>query len=133
NLGATCYANSLLQTWFHDLTFRRAVYTCSPTPTSPLARLQELFGSLQLSVQPAVGPEEFVKGLKLDTKEQQDAQEFAKLFMGLLEREFGKVEGGGEDVIKRQFEGEMTYGTRCLRCNHASERSSSFLELSINL
>ncbi|KAG0199905.1 hypothetical protein BGX33_011321 [Mortierella sp. NVP41] len=26
NLGATCYANSLLQVWFHDLPFRDAIY-----------------------------------------------------------------------------------------------------------
>ncbi|KAF9358108.1 hypothetical protein BGX26_002476 [Mortierella sp. AD094] len=28
NLGATCYANSLLQVWFHDLAFRDAIYRC---------------------------------------------------------------------------------------------------------
>ncbi|KAG0004864.1 hypothetical protein BGZ79_007763 [Entomortierella chlamydospora] len=28
NLGATCYANSLLQVWFHDLVFRDAIYRC---------------------------------------------------------------------------------------------------------
>ncbi|KAG0206927.1 hypothetical protein BGX28_001730 [Mortierella sp. GBA30] len=28
NLGATCYANSLLQVWFHDLAFRDVIYKC---------------------------------------------------------------------------------------------------------
>lgn len=32
-----------------------------------------------------------------------------------------------------QFEGQITYGTRCLKCGTESERSSSFLELEISL
>ncbi|KAF9303117.1 hypothetical protein BGZ74_004312 [Mortierella antarctica] len=28
NLGATCYANSLLQVWFHDPEFRKSIYSC---------------------------------------------------------------------------------------------------------
>lgn len=32
-----------------------------------------------------------------------------------------------------QFEGTITYGTRCASCNHSSERRSTFLELELNL
>ena len=70
NLGATCYINSLLQLWFHNANFRRAVYAWDPAydsaekenktlpglgtsegfqPTSPIGNLQLLFALMQFS------------------------------------------------------------------------------------
>jgi hypothetical protein len=104
-------------------------------------------------------PEALVSALKLDKGEQQDAQEFSKLFMSLLDHEFKKqglkraAEGGSPDVAKlvqtqvgrviirvhsithpnTQFEGSITYGTKCSSCQTKSERNSTFLELEVNL
>lgn len=69
NLGATCYINSLLQLWFHNLSFRKAIYSwvpwCDPSekengflkelseggyiPSSPVGNLQLLFALMQFS------------------------------------------------------------------------------------
>ena len=69
NLGATCYINSLLQLWFHNLNFRKAIYSWGPwldssekdnntlqnldtggfTPVSPIGTLQILFALMQFS------------------------------------------------------------------------------------
>jgi len=57
---------------------------------SPLFQLQVLFASLETSNQSVYDPAPFVKSLRLDTTEQQDAQEFSKLFLDLLSREFKK-------------------------------------------
>ncbi|KDE06977.1 hypothetical protein MVLG_02715 [Microbotryum lychnidis-dioicae p1A1 Lamole] len=149
NLGATCYANSFLQVWFRDPVFRNGIYACKPvSPTcptpitnSPLYHLQVLFTFLQTSVQAVYDPTPLIRSLKLDTGEQQDATEFQKLFMSLLDHEVsqaGKARGGseGEEVaglIASRFEGKIFYGTRCTGCNNASERSSTFNELEVTL
>lgn len=69
NLGATCYINSLLQLWFHNLNFRKAIYSWVPyfdpsekdnetlqkidsggfIPVSPIGSLQMLFALMQYS------------------------------------------------------------------------------------
>lgn len=93
--------------------FRNGVYSCLPPASgdvevrrpllgsaaeltshlaqaSPLFQLQVLFAFLQSSQQGVYDPEPLVRSLKLDTSEQQDAQEFAKLFTSLLDHEFKK-------------------------------------------
>ena len=57
---------------------------------SPLFQLQVLFAFLEKSDQGVYDPAPFVNSLRLDTTEQQDAQEFSKLFLDLISREFKK-------------------------------------------
>lgn len=57
---------------------------------SPLYQLQVLFAFLQSSKQAVYDPTPLVNSLKLDQTEQQDAQEFSKLFLSLLDHEFKK-------------------------------------------
>ncbi|GAA5989261.1 hypothetical protein JCM10908_001230 [Rhodotorula pacifica] len=147
NLGATCYANSFLQVWYRDVRFRRGVYSCQPSANgnveaSPMFQLQVLFAFLQKSQQAAYDPEPLVASLKIPKTEQQDSQEFSKLFLSLLDHEFKKqakraeAEGGDTSVgklVEDLFEGQITYGTRCSACGNESERSSTFLELEISL
>lgn len=67
---------------------------------SPVFQLQVLFAFLQSSQQAVYDPDPLVEALKIKRTEQQDAQEFSKLFLGLLDYEFKKqakraeVEGG---------------------------------------
>lgn len=106
-------------------------------------QLQVLFAFLQTSQQGVYDPSTLVKALNLDSGEQQDSQEFSKLFVGLLDHEFKKQgakreQNGltGVDVaqlVPSQFEGKMVYGTRCDRCQTKSERTDGFLELEVTL
>ncbi|KZP12614.1 cysteine proteinase [Athelia psychrophila] len=142
NLGATCYANAFLQVWFRDLAFRNAVYQCQPPPNShhiakfedsPIFQLQVTFAALQESTQGVFNPTRLVESLKLSTTEQQDAQEFSKLFMSHLDAEFRKQAIPTlRSLIPDQFEGKQIYGTTCDACGHCSERPSDFLEIEIN-
>lgn len=151
NLGATCYVNSFLQVWFQDETFRRAVYACDPpsdgkVDASPLFQLQVLFAFLQRGHLASYDPEPLVTALKLDRTEQQDAQEFSKLFMDRLDYEF-KAQGQRDQangvnseqpldvakLVETQFEGSMIYGTECGSCGRRTSNTSLFRELEISL
>ncbi|KAL1744566.1 hypothetical protein HDZ31DRAFT_38456 [Schizophyllum fasciatum] len=141
NLGATCYANASLQVWFRDLAFRRGVYNCQPCGNeseekfkqSPLFHLQVTFTALQESTQSVFNPSKLVESLQLRTSEQQDAQEFSKLFMTHLASEFNKQSVPSvRSLVADQFEGRQIYGTRCDTCKTQSERESTFLEIEVN-
>ncbi|KAJ1309785.1 hypothetical protein OPQ81_006550 [Rhizoctonia solani] len=143
NLGATCYANAFLQVWFQDIAFRAGVYSCVPelsllpgksVEESPIYQLQMTFGALQHSEEKAFNPVKLVECLGIRTGEQQDAQEFSKLFMSHLDNEFKKQENiSVRSLATDQFEGRQVYGTRCATCQNASEHQSNFLELEISL
>lgn len=141
NLGATCYANAFIQVWFRDLAFRNGVYMCQPSQDkedvfedSPIFQLQVTFTALQECTQNVFNPEKLAESLKLSTSEQQDAQEFSKLFMSHLDAEFQKQSLPSlRSLVSNQFQGEQVYGTICSNCHNKSERSTDFLELEINI
>ncbi|KZT28434.1 cysteine proteinase [Neolentinus lepideus HHB14362 ss-1] len=141
NLGATCYANAFLQVWFQDLAFRTGVYKYLPSQDieheyqiSPVFQLQVTFAAMQEGLHKVFNPVKLVESLQLRTTEQQDAQEFSKLFMSYLDTEFKKQsEPSLKTLIPDQFQGTQVYGTECQNCHNRSERNSEFFELEIHL
>ena len=97
----------------------------------PCLFLKVIFGLLELSERRYIDPSEFIKHLGLDAGLQQDAQEFSKLFLSVLEENI--LQGNTTNVIKDQFCGNYAYVTRCSNCNNASERMSEFYELDLNI
>ncbi|KAF8969843.1 hypothetical protein BDZ97DRAFT_1956803 [Flammula alnicola] len=141
NLGATCYANASLQVWYRDLAFRSGVYSCEPPDSiteekykeSPIFQLQVTFAALQEGNKIVFNPKSLVESLQLRTSEQQDAQEFSKLFMSHLDAEFKKQSSAStKTLITDQFQGTQVYGTICYACKNRSERASDFLEIEIS-
>ncbi|KAI0044824.1 cysteine proteinase [Auriscalpium vulgare] len=141
NLGATCYANAYIQVWFQDIPFRNGVYQCQPSQDkdhsfeeSPIFQLQATFAALQESKTKVFNPVKLVESLKLRTNEQQDAQEFSKLFMSHLDTEFQKQSDPNlKHLLSQQFQGKQAYATTCMRCGNRSENESDFLEIEVNL
>ncbi|XP_029907601.1 ubiquitin carboxyl-terminal hydrolase 48 isoform X2 [Myripristis murdjan] len=146
NLGATCYVNTFLQVWFHNLELRRSLYLCQNSraqehnvdsdyePQSICEHLQYLFALLQNSNRRYIDPSGLVKALGLDTGQQQDAQEFSKLFLSLLEETLSKQKSPSlQNVIQQQFCGQFSYVTVCNQCGRASPLLSRFYELELNI
>ena len=77
-----------------------------------------------------VDPSAFLESLGIQTNEQQDAQEFNKLFISLLD---ASLLAQGIDIIDQQFGGTYCYQTQCGSCNAISERPSKFYELDLNI
>ncbi|THH10686.1 hypothetical protein EW145_g1149 [Phellinidium pouzarii] len=131
-----------LKVWFQDLAFRSGVYRCQPLlnsrlqfKDSPIFQLQVTFAALQEGNQSVFNPIKLVESLRLRTSEQQDAQEFSKLFMSHLDDEFRKQSNPELHQLTRQlqFEGKMVNATVCDKCKTRSERDTTFLELEVNL
>ncbi|XP_077385618.1 ubiquitin carboxyl-terminal hydrolase 48 isoform X2 [Festucalex cinctus] len=146
NLGATCYVNTFLQVWFHNLELRRSLYQCDNSrarehntetdyePQSICEHLQYLFALLQNSNRKYIDPSGLVKALGLDTGQQQDAQEFSKLFLSLLEDTLSKQKNPTlQNVIQQQFCGQFSYVTVCNQCGRSSALPSRFYELELNI
>ncbi|KAF9438453.1 hypothetical protein BGZ76_007846 [Entomortierella beljakovae] len=139
NLGATCYANALLQVWFHDFVFRDAIYRCrfkngNSGSMNALYQLQLLFTYLDNGLRSYYNPLSLVESLKLDTAMQQDAQEFCNLFMAKIDNELHNQEDPYlGDFIKNQFQGKYSYQTTCKNCKNTSTRDCKFYELMLNI
>ena len=78
-------------------------------------------------------PSSFVECLGLQTNEQQDAQEFSKLFITLLSSAFSSQDNFLSDTIDSQFGGQYKYETKCCVCQSASVTYSKFYELDLNV
>ncbi|XP_076800557.1 ubiquitin carboxyl-terminal hydrolase 48-like [Clavelina lepadiformis] len=133
NLGATCYVNTYLQLWFHNLDFRKALFQLnepidSNFHTSICGQLQLIFGLLQSGAQKCVDPSSFIECLGLATDLQQDAQEFSKLLLSVLE-----TIPGLSGVIEDQFSGKYAYVTTCQSCKMVNKTPSRFYELDLNI
>ena len=152
NLGNTCYVNSFLQIWFHNLKFRKSLYDWEPgedpeerdnesileaelyEPRSKAASLQALFAMMQFTKRKFVDPQDFICKLGLNPSIQQDAQEFSKLFISLLEDSLAhQKQDSVRTMIQKQFRGEYAYVTTCQKCMNGSIRPSHFYELDLPL
>uniref|UniRef100_A0A673FVS7 Ubiquitin carboxyl-terminal hydrolase 48 n=1 Tax=Sinocyclocheilus rhinocerous TaxID=307959 RepID=A0A673FVS7_9TELE len=132
NLGATCYVNTFLQVWFHNLEL--LLLSTYYEPRTICEHLQYLFALLQNSNRRYIDPSGLVKALGLDTGQQQDAQEFSKLFLSLLEDTLSKQKDPNlQNVIQQQFCGQFSYVTVCNQCGRESPLPSRFYELELNI
>lgn len=95
NLGNTCYVNSALQVLFTNRLFRNSVLRLDDGVVQAdgkgiLKELRELFLSMSFGETTSISPRGFMKVLKLQAGEQQDAQEFQKLLMQELEKSMSR-------------------------------------------
>lgn len=72
--------------------------------------------------------------LGLDTGIQQDAQEFSKLFLTKLEKNFElQKDPMLKTFIQDQFRGDYAYVTKCNKCKMEKCNPSEFSELDLTL
>ncbi|KAJ0231428.1 hypothetical protein HA466_0300740 [Hirschfeldia incana] len=120
NLGATCYANSILQCLYMNSPFRNAVFSLELDILNQhpvLDQIARLFAQLSASERSSVDSESFVKTLELDNEVQQDTHEFLTLLLSLLER-------SGVSIVQDLFRGSVSHVTTCSECGRDSEASS---------
>ncbi|XP_057511125.1 ubiquitin carboxyl-terminal hydrolase 26-like [Actinidia eriantha] len=140
NLGATCYANSILQCLYMIKSFREGVFSVEPDVLKEqpvLYQLARLFAQLHASKKAFVDSAPFIKTLELDNAVQQDSHEFLTLLFSLLERclRCSKV-SKARTIVQDLFRGSVSHVTTCLKCGKDSEASfkiEDFYELELNV
>ncbi|KAK6465021.1 ubiquitin carboxyl-terminal hydrolase [Scheffersomyces coipomensis] len=147
NQGATCYLNSLLQSYFTTKIFRKLVYQI-PTinnssssvssssskfsPTVPLS-LQRIFYLLSTSNDP-IGTLELTKSFGWDSSDaftQHDVQELNRILMDRLETAMkgSEIEGKLNDI----FVGKMKSYIKCVNVSYESSRVEDFWDIQLNV
>ncbi|TKY74650.1 Ubiquitin carboxyl-terminal hydrolase 26 [Spatholobus suberectus] len=140
NLGATCYANSILQCLYMNKSFREGMFSVEPDVLQQqpvLDQLARLFVQLHVSKMAFIDSSPFVKTLELDNGVQQDSHEFLTLLLSLLERclSHSKVPKA-RTIVQDLFRGSVSHVTTCSQCGRDSEASSKmedFYELELNV
>ena len=96
--------------------------------------LQALFAMMEFTNRRAVDPNDFIAKLGLDPQVQQDAAEFSKLFISLLESSLScQIVDEVRSIVQNQFRGEYAYVTKCCKCQRESKTPSFFYELDLPL
>ncbi|KAG5555021.1 hypothetical protein RHGRI_012533 [Rhododendron griersonianum] len=140
NLGATCYANSILQCLYMNKPFREGVFSVEPDVLKEqpvLLQLARLFAQLHASKKAFVDSAPFIVTLELDNGVQQDSHEFLTLLFSLLERclSCSKVPKA-RTIVQDLFRGRVSHVTTCSQCGKDSEASSTmedFYGLELNV
>ncbi|KAK3025995.1 hypothetical protein RJ639_042152, partial [Escallonia herrerae] len=140
NLGATCYANSILQCLYMNKSFREGLFSVEPDVLKEqpiLHQLARLFAQLHASRMAFVDSAPFIETLELDNAVQQDSHEFLTLLFSLLERclSCSKV-SKARTIVQDLFRGGVSHVTKCSKCGNDSEASSKvedFYELELNV
>ncbi|GFP97041.1 ubiquitin carboxyl-terminal hydrolase 26 [Phtheirospermum japonicum] len=140
NLGATCYANSILQCLYMNKSFREGVFSVEPEVLARepvLNNLVRLFAQLHSSKMAFVDSAPFIQTLELDNGVQQDSHEFLTLLFSLLERCLSQSKvPKARTIVQDLFRGSVSHVTRCSKCGNESEASSKiedFYELELNV
>ncbi|EGV65690.1 ubiquitin-specific protease ubp15 [Yamadazyma tenuis] len=146
NQGATCYLNSLLQSYYTTKIFRKLVYRI-PTTSNTIIKsnkkirkqssvalsLQKIFYLLSTSPVP-VGTLELTKAFGWDTSDaftQHDIQELNRILMDKLETSMKgtPIEGKLNDL----FVGEMKSFIKCINVPYESSRVEDFWDIQLNV
>lgn len=137
NQGATCYLNSLLQSYFFTKYFRKLVYQIpteneSPNDSVPLA-LQRAFYQLQVSDIP-LDTLELTRSFGWDSAEaftQHDVQELNRILMDRLENRMKGTPVEGK--LNELFVGKMKSYIKCINVDYESSRVEDFWDLQLNV
>lgn len=137
NQGATCYLNSLLQSYYFTKYFRKLVYQIpteneSPNNSVPLA-LQRSFYQLQVSKYP-LDTLELTRSFGWDSAEaftQHDVQELNRILMDRLENRMKGTTVEGQ--LNEIFVGKMKSYIKCINVDYESSRVEDFWDLQLNV
>eukprot|EP01107_Rhizomastix_libera_P007501 TRINITY_DN2229_c1_g1_i4.p1 TRINITY_DN2229_c1_g1~~TRINITY_DN2229_c1_g1_i4.p1 ORF type:complete len:2745 (+),score=843.60 TRINITY_DN2229_c1_g1_i4:83-8236(+) len=155
NLGATCYINSTLQQLYMVKEFREGVLNIRlpkqtsekdapmsmseydiPPEESEIYQFMKLFASMQTSIRRSVSTRSFLSKLKfgsdgINPYVQMDAEEFLSRLADKIENICKGTEQ--ETLFSRVIGGQTCHQIVSKSCEHVSERSEPFVNLSVSV
>ncbi|CAI6345706.1 unnamed protein product [Macrosiphum euphorbiae] len=146
NLGATCYINSFIQLWYHNINIRNTIlnwndgespnsnFEISNEPMAVIHQLQLIFAQMQFGKQRTINPQPFVKSLNINVNIQEDSEEFQNSLITFFETNLNSQSSVSvREMIKDNFFGESNSVTTCLNCKTESVTTSQFREIGLNI
>ena len=142
NLGATCYLNTQLQCLAQITVFLSGIFSWR-TPlentedkvNEVLSLFQRIMANLHAGPRRTITTVEFSNALGIDHYEQQDPNEFSRLFFDLMHTAFQKEAsnkpGGLPDLLPDLFQGMIKNQIICKKCGNNSERKEAFMDLNL--
>lgn len=137
NQGATCYLNSLLQSYFFTRVFRKSVFQI---PSESIGSQQNVTHALQRLLYYLLVSDEPVDTSELTTSfgwdaadsfTQHDVQEMNRILMDRLETSMkGTVV---EDSLNKTFVGKMKSYIKCVNVDYESSRIEDFWDIQLNV
>ena len=143
NLGATCYLNTQLQCLAQNRIFVEGIVSwrapnngTDDRMNSVLSLFQDLLVRMNAGAVATVNTLDFSNALGLDHYEQQDPNEFSRLFLDKMHDSFQQSGAGGgrtdlAELLPHLFRGVMMYETTCLTCKNKSGRTEDFMDLNL--
>ena len=136
NLGNTCFLNVVIQTLFHNVMIRDAILNINDIPDDKdfyesIKQLQLAFGHMSLGNNSIYNVVDFVNLLKLNVDEQQDPQEFTKLYLTRVALLTANTTDRDRPTISQLLSGQESHITQCMKCKSKKERSTAFHELDL--
>ena len=142
NLGATCYLNTQLQCLAQITVFLNGIFSWrAPLENSEdkvnevLTLFQRIMANLHSGPQRTITTVEFSNALGIDHYEQQDPNEFSRLFFDLMHNAFQKETsnkpGGLPELLPDLFQGMIKNQIVCKKCGNKSERKEAFMDLNL--
>lgn len=116
NLGATCYANSILQCLFMNKLFREGIFCVEQDVLKQqpvIDQLARLFAQLHASKRSFIDSAPFIRTLELDNGVQQDSHEFLTLLFSLLEQCLSSSSvARARTIVQDLFRGGVSHVTK---------------------
>lgn len=135
NLGATCYLNTQLQCLAQNLSFVDGILSLQSDGDDRMSdimrQFQKLLRDMTLGPWKEVNTVSFTQSLGLDHAEQQDPNEFSRLFLDKLHTSFLQQQTASEDLLPFLFQGVQQYETICSGCGTVSKRPEEFMDLNL--
>ena len=116
NLGATCYANSILQCLYMNTTFKNYFLSVELELLQEqlvLCQLSRLFSQLHLGKKVAIDSAAFTRTLELDNGFQQESHAFMTLLLSLLEQFLSHSKfPQAKTMVQDLFSGSLSHVTQ---------------------
>jgi ubiquitin carboxyl-terminal hydrolase 7 len=136
NLGNTCYINSILQGLYHIPIFRDKIINTTFIEDSIGYSLQSVFKNLKETNRNIVDPRILISKLGVDTRIQEDAQEFLLKLIDKLNDNYDNNNNNNleeKNEINNMFNGELINTIKCLNVDYKKERKQKFIDISVDI
>ncbi|XP_062902016.1 uncharacterized protein LOC134345382 isoform X2 [Mobula hypostoma] len=127
NQGATCYLNTLLQTWFMTQEVKECITNCKEQD-SLICELRCLFKRLSDGNERSLSTEQLTSQLNLNVYEQRDIEE---CFRSLVNKLNSKMDQ--DHNILKIYQVTMVNSLKCLNCTQSMDEDTFFLDIPLSV